>query len=148
MKKWVIVTGGGSGIGRTLVHHFSKDYQVLTCGRRRSALEETKAGAVVEANVTVVVADIAKSEDRERFTNVITTNNDSQVYLLVQNAAIGDPATLDSIDPKHLEYAFQVNVVAPMALVQLLRPALQLGGGRVLHMGTGVAHRPQKGTLT
>jgi len=52
-----------------------------------------------------------------------------------------------------LEHALQVSVVAPLALVQLLMPALQRAqqagrGGRVLHLGTSVAHKPQPGTLT
>ena len=32
--KWIVVTGGGGGIGRGLVHHFSSTFMVLTCGRR------------------------------------------------------------------------------------------------------------------
>ena len=158
--QWVVITGGGSGIGRHLVQKFSKDYLVLTCGRRLAAVEETKAGALDPSNITVIEADIAKPCDRERFTSSITANNRTggtppKVYLLIQNAAIGDPAKdLASTDLAHFEYALQVNVVAPLALVQLLLPALQRcrsenpGGGRVLHLGTSVAHKPQPGTLT
>jgi NAD(P)-dependent dehydrogenase (short-subunit alcohol dehydrogenase family) len=171
--QWVVITGGGSGIGRMLCQKFSQTHRVLICGRRRESLEETKRDALVPSNVTIVVADIAQEEDRKRFTSVITTaaaaekknsgeNNDptkeegQEVYLLIQNAAIGDPAEdLLSVDPAHLEHALQVNVVAPLALVQLLQPALQRcnismqgQGGRVLHLGTSVAHRPQPGTLT
>mmetsp|Transcript_33053 Transcript_33053/g.37121 ORF Transcript_33053/g.37121 Transcript_33053/m.37121 type:complete len:251 (-) Transcript_33053:71-823(-) len=149
--KWVVITGGGSGIGRTLVHHFSKEYKVLTCGRRGKALYDTKVGSTYPERVVVVEADIAKSNDRERFINTLPT--DAELYLLIQNAAIGDPGELMDIDPAHLEYALQVNVVAPLALVQLLRRnLLHKGdggrGGRVLHLGTSVAHSPQKGTLT
>jgi len=155
MKQWVVVTGGGSGIGRMLVQKYSQTHHVLTCGRRLAALETTKAGAMDPSKVTVVEADIAKADDRQKFTRVILEEENSQVYLLVQNAAIGDPAqNIASMDPTHLEYAFQVNVVAPLALVQLLLPALQRArqhtakSGRVLHLGTSVAHTPQPGTLT
>lgn len=158
--QWIVITGGGSGIGRHLVQRFSKDFLVLTCGRRSRALEETRAGSINPSNVTVVEADISKPDDRERFTSFLTKNgaNEShppEVYLLVQNAAIGDPAKdLASTDPVHFEYALQVNVVAPLALVQLLLPSLKrcststAKGGRVLHLGTSVAHKPQPGTLT
>jgi len=37
-KQWVVVTGGGSGIGRMLMQKYSRDYHVLTCGRRLAAL--------------------------------------------------------------------------------------------------------------
>ena len=32
--------------------------------------------------------------------------------------------------------------------MQVFLPALRAGRGRILHMGTSVAHRPQEGTLT
>ena len=32
--------------------------------------------------------------------------------------------------------------------MQAFLPALRAGRGRILHMGTSVAHRPQEGTLT
>ena len=139
--QWIVITGGGSGIGRIL--------DILTCGRRHENLENTKSQSTCPENVTIVEADISKSDDRERFVSKLPNN--AQIYLLIQNAAVGDPAELSDVDPKHLEYAFQVNVVAPMALVQLFRRNLEANGqqkGRVLHLGTSVAHRPQPGTLT
>merc|ERR1712050_583271 len=51
-------------------------------------------------------------------------------------------------DIAHFEEALRVNVVAPLALTQALLPRLVAGGGRVLHLGTSVAHRPQQGTAT
>jgi short-subunit dehydrogenase len=145
--KWIVITGGGSGIGRVLVQHFSKDYFVLTCGRRRSALEDTKKDASNPDQVVLVQADLAQSDDRTRLVEALPSN--APLYLLIQNAAIGDPAAdLSHVDPTHLEYALQVNVVAPLALVQGFLPNLKLGNGRVLHLGTSVAHQPQKGTLT
>jgi len=110
-------------------------------------LETTKADSIVPENVTTVEADIAEPGDRERLVASLP-GEDVPVRLLVQNAAIGDPAELKDVDLNHLEYALKVNVVAPMALVQLMRRNLQTGKGRVLHLGTSVAHVPQKGTLT
>ena len=47
-----------------------------------------------------------------------------------------------------LEQAFKVNVIAPMALTQAFLPGLKAGQGRIMHLGTSVAFRPQEGTLT
>eukprot|EP00434_Breviolum_minutum_P024356 symbB.v1.2.021509.t1/scaffold1858.1/size98333/2 len=60
------------------------------------------------------------------------------------------------IHRQHVEYwpsnpdeeALKVNVIAPMALMQAFLPHLRRGKGRVLHLGTSVAHNPQKGTAT
>jgi len=147
----MIITGGGSGIGRALVQHFSAVHHILTCGRRIHALEETKSRATNPERVHIVQADLAIEEDRERFISSLhNNNNDNDVTCLIQNAAIGDPAAAfdDDIDiSRHLEEALQVNVVAPLALARGFMPALTRGNGRILHLGTSVAFRPQEGTL-
>ena len=37
---WIVVTGGGTGIGRAIVKHFSESHKILACGRRLGPLEE------------------------------------------------------------------------------------------------------------
>ena len=145
-RSWVVVTGGGSGIGRAIVKHFSAKFNILTCGRRLAPLQESRSLADTPDNVVTVQADISKEEDRSRFVDSLP--QDAGVVLLVQNAAIGDPARLPDVDLSHLEHALKVNLLAPLALTQALLPALRLGQGRILHLGTSVAHQPQEGSLT
>ena len=145
-KPWMVVTGGGGGIGRALVTHFSERFNILTCGRRLEPLQDTRAGAKNPQGIVAVQADISDKEDRARFVGSLP--QDAKVVLLVQNAAIGDPGRLPDVDLDHLEQALKVNLMAPLALVQALLPALVLGGGRILHLGTSVAHSPQEGSLT
>ena len=59
---------------------------------------------------------ICNHDDRQRFRDSLPAA--AEVALLVQNAAIGDPAPLSSVSPEHLEEALRVNVVAPLALTQ------------------------------
>ena len=140
------MTGGSSGIGRAIVKHFSEKYNILTCARRLSPLEETKAQASRPERVVTVQADISDETERTRFVRSLPSG--APVVLLVQNAAIGDPGRLTEVSLSHLELALRVNVVAPLALTQDLLPALRLGAGRILHLGTSVAHQPQEGSLT
>ena len=143
---WIIVTGGGTGIGRAIVKHFSETHRILTCGRRLEPLQETKASSCNPSNVQIVQADIAQDSDRQKL--IARLPSDAGVALLVQNAAIGDPDRLPDVDLAHLEHALQVNLIAPLALTQALLPALVRGKGRILHLGTSVAHNPQEGSLT
>ena len=145
-RGWIVVTGGGTGIGRAIVRHFSEKYNILTCSRRPDNLEETKVAARRPEGVITVQADISEETDRARFVGSLPPG--APVVLLVQNAAIGDPARLTEVSLSHLELALRVNLVAPLALTQDLLPALRLGAGRILHLGTSVAHQPQEGSLT
>ena len=101
--KWVIVTGGGSGIGRSLVQHFSASHRVLTCGRRSEKLSETKHGAVNPSNVVYVTADISQATQRASLIHALP--RDAQVRVLIHNAAIGDASDFMSVVPDHLEQA-------------------------------------------
>eukprot|EP00435_Cladocopium_sp_Y103_P072005 s192_g39.t1 len=100
---WVVITGGGSGIGRGLVHHFCQQGPVLTCGRRLESLRQTKDTAPEPKAVSIVACDIATAEGREQLLKALPSQ--APVRLLVQNAAIGDPAAFEQLDLKHFELA-------------------------------------------
>ena len=143
---WVIVTGGGSGIGRALAHHFCRKHLVLACGRRAAALNETQRTAPSPDAVKVCSCDIGTESGRAQLVKSLPA--DENIALLVHNAAIGDPAPFGQLDVAHFEEALRVNVVAPLALSQAFVAGLQRGDGRILHLGTSVAHNPQAGTCT
>ena len=143
---WVIITGGGGGIGRALVHHFSRTHRVLTCGRRAAPLRETRCSAPLPDSVIVCACDISCSDGRNAFVSALPAG--APVALLVHNAAIGDPSPIQQLDVGHFEESLRVNVVAPLALSQAFLPHLVRGNGRILHLGTSVAFRPQSGTAT
>jgi len=146
--EWIVVTGGGSGIGAMLVRHFAeRGFRVLTCGRRSAALEATRAScSAVAGRVATVACDVATEAGRAMLATALPA--DAALRLLVQNAAVGDPSSLERLDLDHWEYALRVNVTAPLFLVQALLGPLRRGRGRILHLGTGVAFRPQQGTAT
>ena len=150
--KRTAITGGDSSIGHTLVQHFSKDWKVLTCGRRRER-EFRKDEGIIDLSWKQDEAEISKSNDRKR--SVLGLPIDAQVHLLIQNAAIVDPVGLNEMEAYHLEQALQANVVVHLVLAQLLSHSLQANEasedgrkGRVLRLWTSVAHRPQRGALT
>ena len=140
--RYALVTGGGSGIGALLAEALAeRGLQVLCCGRRAAPSElELKP----RSNIAYISADIGTAEGRRDLVSALP--DDAALAVLVQNAAVGDPSPLGQVPLEHWRYALEVNVTAPLFLTQALLPHLQRADGRVLHLGTGVAHRPQQGT--
>jgi len=64
-NKVVIVTGGGTGIGRAITEKFEENgAQVLITGRREAPLQELSQS--FPENVSFLQADLTKAEDRKK----------------------------------------------------------------------------------
>lgn len=145
MRSWAVITGAGSGIGAALAKELAQhDIHILAIGRRLEALQETQRHA--PSNIHTLAVDIATGEGQKKILDFIP-ESDSVKYL-VQNAAVGVPSRLLDIQRDDFEYAFAVNVTAPLMLAKGFFPRLNTCKGRVIHLGTGVATMPQLGTIT
>lgn len=142
-----VVTGGGSGIGRALALQLAnQDIEVLIAGRRRDPLEETRAAA--SGMIHPCPADLATPEGRSNVVQAVHAwqqDSGGQLRFLVHNAATVQPIKRPSeIELDEWRSHQQINVEAPIFLTQALLPELD-GGGRVLHLSSGAAHKPYGG---
>ena len=86
MKKQILITGGGTGIGRALAERFAaKGWQVTIVGRRVDLLQE-----VVNEypdRIKAISADVGKIQDRQK----IVAEAKGTLSLVVHNAAVLGP---------------------------------------------------------
>lgn len=83
----VLVTGGGSGIGRAVAQVLAEaGLQVLLLGRQASALQETLAGLPNQEHHRVCPADI---RDPESIRAALRKVGVSSLYAVIANAGIG-----------------------------------------------------------
>lgn len=87
-SKIAIITGAGSGIGRSVALALLKDgFKVSIAGRRKEALEETAKLASDQSNVLIVPSDVSQpSSVMDLFT--ATTDEFGRVDVLFNNAGI------------------------------------------------------------
>lgn len=132
----IIVTGGGSGIGRSLSHSLaSRGETVMIVGRREEALKETSS--FHPERITYIVCDVSDPSHRESMCKGF--NDTPNIKALVHNAGILEPLKpLADVSLAEWQFSQAVNVEAPLFLTQALLPKLK--GGRVLHLSSGAAH--------
>jgi NAD(P)-dependent dehydrogenase (short-subunit alcohol dehydrogenase family) len=122
-----IVTGGSRGLGLALVRALSdRGWSVVTDGRNPTALEETSATL---PGVTAVPGDVTDPDHRSR---LVAAAGD-RIDLLVNNAGGLGPSPLPPLADYPLDALralFDVNVVAPLGLIQLA--LAHLGPGAVV----------------
>lgn len=133
--KTVVVTGAGSGVGRSLAIGFCADgADVVGIGRTRETLEETAARC--GGRMHFVVGDVAREADVDRLFEEAVRRH-GKVDVLVNNAA--QYPRKGFLEGTHAEWveAFETNVFG-MALCcrKALPGMLERGYGRIINMGS------------
>ena len=134
----VIITGGGTGIGRAIVETFAAEgIGCVIAGRRIEPLEQTCAelrdtpGAVV-----AVQADVTDSDDRERIV-AACVERFGAVDVLVNNAGVTATAPLLDYDVDSWRTVFATHVEAGFFLAQRVIPVMRdAGWGRIVNIGS------------
>ncbi len=117
----ILITGGGSGIGRALAEAFQKlGNQVIIAGRRKQLLNETTAANPGMQSVTL---DIGDAGDIVRVAEGLKRDYPS-LNMVIQNAGIMTPEQLKEGDLKIAEATITTNLLGPIRLTAALLPAL------------------------
>ncbi len=141
-EKIVIVTGGGSGIGRAAALRFARQGdKVLVTGRRSGPIEETAAG---HANIAGLVADAASAEDAKR-TIARAVDIWGRVDALVNNAGAGAILPLEDTTGDRIMDIFSVNVLGPSLLAAAALPHLRANKGTIVNVSSTLGHKPVAG---
>ena len=130
-----IVTGASRGLGLALTRALAAaGWRLAVDARAAAALERATAGL---AGVTAVAGDVADPAHRA----ALVAAAGEPIDLVVNNASALGPSPLPALaelPPAELERVLAVNVVAPLALVQLALPRLARGA-RIVNVTSDAA---------
>lgn len=115
----ILITGGGSGIGRGLAEAFHKlGNQVVIAGRRQSVLDETTSANPGMKSLTL---DVENGDAIKEFAAKVTAEFPA-LNVVINNAGSGqfEDIAKDGIDVKLVESAFTTNVLGPIRLTAAL----------------------------
>jgi NAD(P)-dependent dehydrogenase (short-subunit alcohol dehydrogenase family) len=139
-----LITGASQGLGRALTAALAqRGWHVVVDARSPHALAEAAAGS---PNVVAVAGDVADRAHREALAAAVETLG--RLDLLVNNASDLGPSPLPRLADYPLDAladVFDTNVVAPLALVQLLLPVLRASGGAIVDVSSDAAVEAYEG---
>lgn len=144
----ILITGGGSGIGRALAEAFHRlGNRVIIAGRRQAALDEV---AAANPGMATAVLDVTSADDVVRFARAIAREHPT-LNVLVNNAGIMQPErwTDAAIDLHTAEATIATNLLAPIRLSAALLPLLrQQENSTIMMVSSGLAFVPLVATPT
>jgi NAD(P)-dependent dehydrogenase (short-subunit alcohol dehydrogenase family) len=153
--KIAMVTGAGSGIGRACALALAREgARVALIGRRKDRLEAV--AREIGSNALVVAGDVSKKSDIDRMLEQ-TVANFGGLNVLVNNAGVLHPGTVEQVTEQQWDETFNVNVRGVWLLSRAVLPHLRrAGGGSIINIASvlginGVRNRacyaPSKGAV-
>jgi len=134
-----LVTGGSAGLGRALTTALvGRGWQVVTDGRDADRLHALAEG--LGPRVRAVAGDVTDPGHRDHLAAEV--ERAGRLDLLVHNASLLGPSPLRrlaDLTPAELDGIWLTNVAAPLALTQLLLPALSSSRGVLLSVSSDAA---------
>ncbi|MEU2247932.1 SDR family oxidoreductase [Streptomyces sp. NPDC019224] len=139
--RFVVVSGGGTGIGRATAARFAQQGDRVTIlGRRQEVLSAAAAGIRGTHPVRALAVDLSRPEDIEARLGELP----DRVDVVVNNAGgRGTPAEAGGLKEvaERWRRDFDNNVLPAVLLTEALLPRLASPGGRVITIGSVAALR-------
>jgi len=141
-NRTAIITGASRGLGRALAAGLVREGFDLVIDARDAAALDAAAGALRAGGgrVTAIAGDV--TDPAHRAALLAAAQAAGRLDLLINNAGTLGASPLPALadyPPDELRAAFEVNVVAPVALTQLALPLLRASGGAVLNITSDAA---------
>jgi uncharacterized oxidoreductase len=136
----ILVTGGGSGIGRALAEALhAAGNQVIVTGRRRALLEQTVAA---HPGMAAIELDIRDAADIERVAQRLAQSHPA-LNVVIHSAGIMRTENLLDGDSADAQDIVNTNLLGPIRLTAALLPQLlQQPASTVVTVSSGLAFLP------
>ena len=147
-NKTILITGGGSGIGRAMSVLFAKQkgYVVIIDMDEAGAEETLRLITSKGYHASFIKCNVADEEEvQEAISKAITINK--RVDVLINNAGIAHIGTVESTAAADIERLLSVNVKGVYHMIKHAVPYMKEHGGVILNMASIAALGGLAGSL-
>jgi len=132
----VLVTGGGSGIGRAIAQAFAANgARVAVSGRRREKLDETLAPYAAD-RVLAVEADVATDDGARAMVEQVVDHFGSLDVVVNNAAAFPPPGDFDALSLEDWQQVRATNIDGFVHVARHALPRLEESGGNLVVVGS------------
>ncbi|OKH28059.1 SDR family oxidoreductase [Chroogloeocystis siderophila] len=136
----ILITGASTGIGAALAKTLSERYMGIRLAIAARSVEKLEDVAdfcrKVGAEVLIVPTDLEKIEQVEAIVAKVIAHF-GRIDALVNNAGYGQMGPVELIPIEAIQKQFQVNLIAPLALIRAVVPQMRnQGGGRIINISS------------
>jgi len=150
-KKFAVVTGAGSGIGRAVALAFLKDgFRVALAGRRKEMLEETAAEAGAAGKAALIVPTDVGKPDAVQALFAAVKKEFGRLDVLFNNAGGGATAPLEDLTIEQWQGVVNVNFNGMFYCAQeafRIMKDQNPRGGRIINNGSISAYAPRPNSI-
>src|SRR5260370_3632685 len=133
-----LITGASKGLGRAVTHALAeRGWSLIVDARGGEDLRSATQGL---ADVTAIAGDVTDPDHRRRLANAITRRG--RLDVLINNASTLGVSPLPQLADyplDELRTVYETNVIAPLALIQLLAQPLTDAGGTIVNISSDAA---------
>ena len=150
--KVALITGGGTGIGRSSALALQEiGFNVIICGRREGPLKETALLADPQhPKITVCTTDVSEGKSVGKLFNKILEDF-GRLDVIFNNAGMGAPRVpFDALKENDWRRCVDVNLTGTFLCAQAAFKVMKEQkpqGGRIINNGSVSAHSPRPNTI-
>jgi short-subunit dehydrogenase len=131
MSKVVLITGGSSGIGKSVGEYLqTKGFKVFGTSRNPDNYPDSK--------FPIVALDVTKPETISTCINDVLTH-ESQIDVLVNNAGAGITGPIEEIPDAEIKRNFETNLFGPINVIKAVLPIMRAQNSGLIINVTSIA---------
>lgn len=135
-NKTAIVTGGTSGIGKSIAENFlNEGAHVICVGRAENKIHDLLAVNEYQGRLVFLAADVSKNSEIIRLRNYVETHY-RHLDILVNCAGIWHTHRLEDITFDEYELLFNTNTASVIFMTKAFMPLLKVNRGNIVNIAS------------